>query len=397
MKFFKNADRRVVASGILIALFTVLLFAVANNLPAVVTGFKGIVSFLSPVTGGLILAYLLGPFARLIEKILPKKWPENVKTHLGGIASLILLLVVILMLAYIVVPSLLTSVTQLLNHFDEYVESVKGTLRSIVSKIDLFEVDVDQLIGSSDELLRKIGKWVGDNVSYFANLAYTLSGQVVSLIIVIAMATYALFDRKNLKRGFVRIETVLLGAEKTASVNRIFARGDYYMMKFIGTNLLDSLVIGIINFIFLGIVKADYQVLLSVLLGVTNFIPTFGPIVGGIAGGIIILLTKPDILLIYAIFTLVLQQVEGNFIVPLLFSDSTGLSPFWVLVSIVLGGKIFGWAGLVVAVPLTALISSIINEAVAKRTEEAAANGTEPPKVVQYIEKRKEKKKAKKK
>lgn len=397
MKLFKNADKRIVASGMLIALFTVLLFCIASNISAVVAGVKGVVRFLSPITGGLILAYLLGPFARLIEKILPKKWPEKVKTHLGGVASLVLLLIIILLLAYIVVPSLLSSVTQLLNNFDGYVESVKGTLRNILSRVDLFEVDVDQLIGSSDELLRKAGKWVGDNVSYFANLAYTLSGQVVNFIIVIAMATYALFDRKNLKRGIVRIEQVLLGENKAASVNRIFARGDYYMMKFIGTNLLDSLVIGIINFIFLGIVKADYQVLLSVLLGVTNFIPTFGPIVGGIAGGIIILLTKPDILLIYTIFTLILQQVEGNFIVPLLFSDSTGLSPFWVLVSIVLGGKIFGWAGLVVAVPLTALISSIINEAVAKRTKEAAETGTEPPRVVQMIEKRKEKKKGKKK
>ena len=372
MKLFKNIDKRIVASGIAISLFTVLLYAVANKFDETIAFLQGVWAFISPVTGGLILAYLLGPFARLIEKILPKKWSDKVKTHIGGVASLVLVLVIILVFLAILLPSLTSSAVRFYNNFDSYVESVKGTINRVAEDIDFVEIDVEKLIGSSNDLLGKIAKWLGDNVSLLANFAYSLSGRIVNFIIVLAMATYALFDRKNLKTGAIRMEKVLFGEEKTAKVNSVLARGDYYMMKFLGTNLLDSLVIGVINFVFLGIVKADYQTLLAVILGVTNFIPTFGPIIGGVIGGLIILLTKPEILLIYIIFTLILQQVEGNFIAPLLFADSTGLSPFWVLVSIVLGGKVFGWAGLVLGVPLTALISSIVNEIIARRTPKEA-------------------------
>ena len=372
MKLFKNIDRRVVASGIAISLFTVLLYAVANKFDETVAFLQGAWAFISPVAYGLILAYLLGPLARLIEKILPKKWSDKVKTHIGGIASLILVLVIILVFLAILLPSLTSSAVRFYNNFDSYVESVKGTINRVAEDIDFVEIDVEKVIGSSSDLLGKVAKWLGDNVNLLINFAYSFSGRIVNFIIVLAMALYALFDRKNLKTGAIRIEKVVFGEERTGKINTVLARGDFYMMKFLGTNLLDSLVIGLINFVFLGIVKADYQTLLAVILGVTNFIPTFGPIIGGIIGGLIILLTKPEILLIYVIFTLILQQVEGNFIVPLLFADSTGLSPFWVLVSIVLGGKVFGWAGLVLGVPLTALISSIVNEIIARRTPKEA-------------------------
>lgn len=372
MKLFKNIDRRVVASGIAISLFTVLLYAVANKFDETVAFLQGAWAFISPVAYGLILAYLLGPLARLIEKILPKKWSDKVKTHIGGIASLILVLVIILVFLAILLPSLTSSAVRFYNNFDSYVESVKGTINRVAEDIDFVEIDVEKVIGSSSDLLGKVAKWLGDNVNLLLNFAYSFSGRIVNFIIVLAMALYALFDRKNLKTGAIRIEKVVFGEERTGKINTVLARGDFYMMKFLGTNLLDSLVIGLINFVFLGIVKADYQTLLAVILGVTNFIPTFGPIIGGIIGGLIILLTKPEILLIYVIFTLILQQFEGNFIVPLLFADSTGLSPFWVLVSIVLGGKVFGWAGLVLGVPLTALISSIVNEIIARRTPKEA-------------------------
>lgn len=393
MKLFKNIDRRVVASGIAISLFTVLLYAVANKFDETVAFLQGAWAFISPVAYGLILAYLLGPLARLIEKILPKKWSDKVKTHIGGIASLILVLVIILVFLAILLPSLTSSAVRFYNNFDSYVESVKGTINRVAEDIDFVEIDVEKVIGSSSDLLGKVAKWLGDNVNLLINFAYSFSGRIVNFIIVLAMALYALFDRKNLKTGAIRIEKVVFGDEKTAKINGVLARGDFYMMKFLGTNLLDSLVIGLINFVFLGIVKADYQTLLAVILGVTNFIPTFGPIIGGIIGGLIILLTKPEILLIYVIFTLVLQQIEGNFIVPLLFADSTGLSPFWVLVSIVLGGKVFGWAGLVLGVPLTALISSIVNEIIARRTpkEEQEEKTEEKPEKKKLLGKKKKK------
>ncbi len=191
------------------------------------------------------------------------------------------------------------------------------------------------------------------------------------------MAVYALMDRHNLKRALQRLEIMLIGQEKAARVNSVLARGDYLMMNFLGSNLLDAVIIGVINFVFLGIVKAPYQLIMAIMLGVLNFIPTFGPIIGGVIGGLIVLLTKPSLLLGFLIFTLVLQQIDGNVIKPLLFGDSTGLSPFWVLVAIVVGGEIFGLPGMILGVPIVALGASVADEVIARY------NGEESPKPIE--------------
>lgn len=116
---------------------------------------------------------------------------------------------------------------------------------------------------------------------------------------------------------------------------------------------------------------------MAIMLGVLNFIPTFGPIIGGVIGGLIVLLTKPSLLLGFLIFTLVLQQIDGNVIKPLLFGDSTGLSPFWVLVAIVVGGEIFGLPGMILGVPIVALGASVADEVIARY------NGEESPKPIE--------------
>ena len=168
----------------------------------------------------------------------------------------------------------------------------------------------------------------------------------------------------------------MLGKAKTERVNTILNRGDTLMMVFLSSNLLDALLIGAANFVFLSIFKAPYVLLLTVFLGAFNFIPTFGPIISGVIASVVMLMVKPDLLIGFIIFTVVLQQIDGNVIKPLLFGDSTGLSPFWVLVSIVVGGRVFGVAGMLLGVPAFALLSSLYSEIVDKydkRSEPAPA------------------------
>ena len=126
------------------------------------------------------------------------------------------------------------------------------------------------------------------------------------------------------------------------------------------------------------------------MLGIFNFVPTFGPIAGGILGAIIVLLVKPGFVIGFVVFTFVLQQIDGNVIKPVLFGDTTGLSPFWVLVSIVVGGRAFGIPGMILGVPAFALLSTIYSEVIDKRLkiaedkkkahDQSAAPAPEPPK-----------------
>lgn len=121
---------------------------------------------------------------------------------------------------------------------------------------------------------------------------------------------------------------------------------------FISGKILDSLIIGILCFICLSILKMPYTILVSVVVGVTNVIPFFGPFIGAIPSAFLILVVNPQQCLIFLIFILILQQVDGNIIGPTILGDSTGLSSFWVIFSILLGGGLFGFAGMILGVPI---------------------------------------------
>ena len=377
MRIKKYMDRRIVCSGLAVALGASVCFCFFNNLPAVRAWFRLVLSYLAPVTWGLMLAYLIRPFARFLEKrALKRVRSEKARVHISSIATVLLFLILIVFVIANVIPQVVNSVSNFVANFDAYLTSAKSVISQYAERIPFADIDTEKLIGTGDELLRKIGTWLTGNVSTFIGFFYALSGQILNLIIVIAMAIYALLDRKNIKKGLVRLTYALLDENKAARARAIFTRGDVLMTRFLASNLLDAVIIGVVNFIFLSVFKAPYTALLSVLLGVFNFVPTFGPISGGVIASVIVLLTKPTLLFGFILFTVVLQQIDGNVIKPLLFGDSTGLSPFWVLVAIVVCGRMFGVLGMVLGVPALALIYSLYNELLEKKTRRKAGRNS---------------------
>lgn len=377
VKLFKKVDARLVYSGLVIAFGAAVFFCAFNNLHSIKRFLKTLLYYISPVTSGLVLAYLLRPFAKFMERVpLKKIKSDKARVHISSLSAVVLLLVIIVFLVATLIPQIVSSATTFASNINDYIASAKVFIADALSHVDFIEVDVDKVIGSSDEIFKAIVNWVTNNGDLFANFLKEASSQLVNFIIAVAMSVYALLDRRNLKRGLLKLERVVLGKAKTERVNTILNRGDTLMMVFLSSNLLDALLIGAANFVFLSIFKAPYVLLLSVFLGAFNFIPTFGPIISGVIASVVMLMVKPDLLIGFIIFTVVLQQIDGNVIKPLLFGDSTGLSPFWVLVSIVVGGRVFGVAGMLLGVPAFALLSSLYSEIVDKydkRSEPAPA------------------------
>ena len=374
MKLKESVNQKAVVSGLLIALGAAVFFCVFNHLDAVNEWFHSILYYIAPVTEGLALAYLLRPIAKFMEKrFLKKVRSEKARVHISSLTTVFLLLVILVFLSSRLIPQIMNSVTSFAANSEDYFNSAKQMIADYASRVEFLNLDVDRVLGTSEEMFEKISRWVADNSDLFIQFIYHLGSQIMNFIIVIAMASYALLDRKNIKRGLLKLENALLGESKSNRLNEVLSRGDALMTGFLGSNLVDAIIIGVTNFIFLSICKAPYKVLLSVFLGITNYIPTFGPIFGGILAGVVVLLTKPSILIVFIIFTVVLQQLDGNVIKPLLFGDSSGLSPFWVLVAIIVGGRMFGVLGMVLGVPVCALIFSIyedvLNSHIQKKNE----------------------------
>ncbi len=395
MKLFRQADKRTVSSGLAIALSAVALYCLLNNLGSVSGFINRLYGYIKPVVGGAALAYLLRPFARFLERrVLKKIKSEKARVHIAGITVILLFVLAIIMLIATLLPEIIESIQTFSSNIGSYITMTKDFIREYAEKIDIAEIDINELIGSNQSLLDTAGTWLTDNIGILLDALYNIGSYLFQFIIIVAMALYALLDRKNIKKGLKRLQGVLIGDAKSARVNEILNRGDDLMVRFLGSNLIDALLIAAVNFLFLSIFKAQYAVLLSVMLGMFNFIPTFGPILGGIIAGAVVLLTNPSLLLGFAIFTLVLQQIDGNVIKPVLFGDSTGMSPFWVLVSIIVGGRAFGVAGMLLGVPVFALLSSIYSEIIEKRTQikrsdaamQPAAADAPPPESIESIE-----------
>ena len=131
---------------------------------------------------------------------------------------------------------------------------------------------------------------------------------------------------------------------------------------FISGKLIDSTIIGILTFICMSIMKMDFVALISVVVGVTNIIPFFGPFIGAIPSALLLLVAAPRQVIPFVIFIFILQQFDGNILGPKILGDSTGLSPFWVMFAIFVGGGMFGFAGMILGVPIFAVIYSLVRD-----------------------------------
>ena len=371
MKLFKNTDKKTVSTGLAIAFGTMIMLFVVINIGTLFGWAGKLLSYVASVLWGLAIAYLLRPFTKFVSRKLPKRiQSERRRTRISAACTLVLLLLIVVLLFFILVPRAFVSISDFLKNFDGNLESLKTLIKDAARNISFINVEeeaIDRFIGDSETLLKNAANWAQSNYDKLLNILTDAVNVLVQFIIVITIAAYALFDMDNIKRNVKRIELALLGREKAARANQVLARGDSLMTNFLTSNIIDALIIGVVNFIFLTLLDAPYALMLSVLLGATNFVPTFGPVVGGVIGGVIIVLTDSQLLLGFIIFTLVLQQIDGNVLKPILFGDSTGLSGFWVMVSIVVGGKMFGVLGMILGVPVAAFLGTILDDILTRR------------------------------
>lgn len=185
--------------------------------------------------------------------------------------------------------------------------------------------------------------------------------ELVNAVIGLIISIYVLWGKETFTRQSKKIVYALFKPGQANMILHLTIKSNKIFGGFIIGKLIDSAIIGVICFIGLTILKMPYIMLVSVIVGVTNVIPFFGPYIGAIPSTILIMLSDPKQGIYFIIFILVLQQLDGNVIGPKILGDSTGLSAFWVVFAILLGGGLFGFAGMILGVPTFAVIYYIVN------------------------------------
>jgi len=359
-------------SVIVIALVISLIF---SKLGIIASALKTVVSTVSSVLYGVVMAFLMAPvydrISAWVEEILSSffpKWKKSGKwaKFIATLACLIILIFVIFALIMMIIPELVNSITNVIGYAPDGMSNLENWLKDILNK----NPDLEKLvIGNYQDISERVSDIATTNVlpnvnTYIKNLSsgvINALGVLVNIIIGMMVMMYLLNMKTTLSSQAKKIVYSMAGVKIG---NEIVTEARYIknmFEKFIVGKIIDSIIIGIINYFFMVIIHMPYALLISVVVGVTNVIPFFGPFIGAIPSIVLLLLVSPFTALQFAVWILVLQQVDGNIIGPKILGQTTGLPSFWVLFSILLFGGLFGIVGMIIAVPTWAIIYRTIS------------------------------------
>lgn len=333
---------------------------------------KYIVGLLMPFVYGLSLAYILNPIVVFVEtKVFPKIFKNKIsrksRRYLSVLMSMIFLICIIATFFSIIVPQITKSMTSIVSQVPGYINYVENTWNNFMDNYDNNQVVLailQQISDSGKEILDTVYNMLSSTVPRIINVTIALTSNIVrvgiQIIVGLIISIYVLLAKEKF---YAQTKKFIFGLfpdkfayaliSVTHNSNRIFS-------GFISGKILDSVIIGIICFVGMSILRLDFAVLISFIVGITNVIPYFGPFIGAIPSILFLLIVSPVQALIFAIFVLLLQQLDGNIIGPMILGDSTGLSAIWVIFAITLFGGVWGVFGMFVGVPLFAVIYSLI-------------------------------------
>lgn len=318
-------------------------------------------SALSPVWTGMAIAYLLCPVAQRLETQCQKALPRFARL-VSVLLTLLLSLAVLAFFSAMVVPQLVRSVGGLAADLPGLLEEQYGRLRGYLSaNSDTAQTLMDMVESVEDWLVSWIRSNLFSTVSSFASQLQSIGSAILNIVVAVIVAVYLLLDRE---RYLAQCRKLFCAVSRNPRVNRnvaeSLARTDRIFRGFLSGKLFDSLIIGIICLVCLLVLRMPYALLISVIVGVTNIIPMFGPFIGAVPSAFLLLLISPRQCFVFLVFIVILQQVDGNIIGPRILGDATGLSALYVTVAMLLFGKLLGFLGMIVGVPLFAALYDIV-------------------------------------
>lgn len=319
---------------------------------------------LRPLLMGCALAYVLNIFMKKLEQIyFPKRndpWVVKTRRPVCVFSSILLVLVFILVFCGLVIPALSDSfqvltrdIPKSFNRFQKWVVKLLTDMPELQEQVKSLKIDWNSVYD-------KAGSFLSKGIGGIFNSAFSVVNQVVSgaytLLMAAIFAIYLLFQKENLKRQIHKVFTAYLPDRGQERMECFLKLAHATFTSFITGQLTEAVIIGSLCALGLFILQVPYAVMTGVIVGVTALIPVMGAYLGAVLGAFMILTVSPAKALVFIIYLVILQQVEGNLIYPKVVGGSIGLPGMWVLAAVTVGGSLFGIVGMLVGVPLAATL-----------------------------------------
>ena len=345
-------------------------------------------SMLTPIIAGLVIAYILNPVMRFLEKkVFGPVWNKikRRKDHvyskeakvirlLSTFLTIIVFIALIYALVMLLFPRIISNMQSILGRIPVYFLNMDDYYANVLAKYPKLEIllkqySVDMSQWFYDKILPYFEELISRTSTSLVGSIITIFKSLLNFIIGIIISIYLLVDKEKFTAQAKKVLYAFLTRERANNFINNLRYSDKIFGGFISGKIIDSIIIGILCYIGMLIMHLPYPVLIAVLVGITNIIPYFGPFIGAIPSAFFILMIDPKKCLVFVIFILILQQFDGNILGPKILGDSTGLSSFWVIFSITVFSGLFGILGMFIGVPMFAVIYAAFKTLINKRLE----------------------------
>ena len=356
---------------IIISYIALVIFALVNF--SKIFAFLGkVISIFSPFLLGIILAFVLNVLNNFIEKkifgkIKPSKIWNKIKRPLCITLSLILVFLIIFFVMNLLIPQLKNSASLFTDTLPAYKEDIIG----ILNKFDVDESTVNKVGEYLDNFGKVITDYIKGNSKDVITVTTEVATSVINIIskgiITLVFAIYMIAQKETLSRQINKVMKAYLKPKTINKINTVGTLANKTFSNFVTGQCLEALIFGSLVFVGMLIFRFPYASTIGVLLGFTALIPIFGAFIGTAIGFILIMMVSPVKAILFVVFIIVLQQIEGNLIYPRVVGKSIGLPGMWVLLSVTVGGSIGGILGMLIATPLCSLLYALFTKMVNDR------------------------------
>lgn len=384
-RLLENKHARLMFMIFIVGALLIIFNQIVGNYESFSEGVGTIKTIVSPFIYGFVMAYLLSPIynatVRGLYKLLGKYFKNKQRLFsfcklVASVVAVVCLIGAVAGLIALIVPQVIESLTGILKSLPQRLTQLSALFNDITSKMDnkrlamkMSEIYAQAQTNLIELAQTKLLPGMGTLVGQVSTQVLLTLKTMMNVMIGVMACVYMLNSKERFQGQFKKVILATLPKGKAEAVFDFAKFTNRTFGGFINGKIIDSIIIGIICFILMEIFGFPYPILISAIIGITNVIPFFGPFIGAIPAAIIILLVSPIHALYFLILIFILQQVDGNIIGPAILGNTTGIASFWVLFSIVIGGGLFGFIGMVLGVPVFAIIYYYFSRSINKRLE----------------------------
>lgn len=371
-------DRKTVRTILFIITFAVALYTAAQNLRAIYQAVCSVWGVFSVVITGLAIAFVLNVPLKLFEERVFYGLSEDrravvrrLRRPLSIVCALLVTLGAVVILFLVLLPRLMETLVVVADNLPGYIDQFISWVEDLLARFnlqsgDLTDIEIDWA-GAIDSFLNGIIDRFDDIIGTATNVGTSVVGALVDALFSLIIAIYVLADKERVCAFTRRLITCFLPSRASGGLVRMAGMASETFGNFIAGQLMDSLILGILCYIGMRLFRFPYPEVISVVIGVTSLVPLVGSFVGELIGAFLILITSPLKALLFIVFILCLQQLEGSFIYPRVVGKSVGLPGVVVLSAVLVGGNVASVTGALLAVPICAMLYSLLLEALEAR------------------------------